>query len=196
MTILSNKKKPQLAWQAWVIYPCLNLKLTVLIWREKQGQWRICRKGPPKPPNHGPKFSQFHAVFRKIWQNRMLAPPPRRVGVPILQGILDPPLKVMNTFCIQTCVEKEAVLHIENHQVINLTNKYGPSGCELVPVGDENILECSGSRSFRSARERWWYIAVSHCDNAKVNGDSEKLFRFFWFACGLHCSCVLQCFAK
>ena len=24
---------------------------------------------------HGPKFSQFHAVFRKIWQNHMLAPP-------------------------------------------------------------------------------------------------------------------------
>ena len=25
---------------------------------------------------HAPKFSQFHAVFMKIWQNRMLAPPP------------------------------------------------------------------------------------------------------------------------
>ena len=23
----------------------------------------------------GPTFSQFHAVFRKIWQNHMLAPP-------------------------------------------------------------------------------------------------------------------------
>ena len=35
--------------------------------------------GPP----YGPKFSQFHAVFRKIWQNHMLAPPlPRRVGAP------------------------------------------------------------------------------------------------------------------
>ena len=27
-------------------------------------------------PPYGPKFSQFHAVFRKIWQNHMLAPPP------------------------------------------------------------------------------------------------------------------------
>ena len=26
------------------------------------------------PPPHGPKFSQFHAFFRKIWQNHMLAP--------------------------------------------------------------------------------------------------------------------------
>ena len=25
----------------------------------------------------GSKFFQFHAVFEKIWQNRMLAPPPR-----------------------------------------------------------------------------------------------------------------------
>ena len=121
-------------------------------------------------------FVQFFGKFGKIVCLR--PPPPRRVGVPVLQGILDPPLRFMNTFCIQTCVEKEAVLHIENHQVINLTNKYGPSGCELVPVGDENILECSGSRSFRSARERWWYIAVSHCDNPKVNGDSEQLVFF------------------
>ena len=29
-----------------------------------------------------PKFFQFHAVFRKILQNRMLVPPPRRVGGP------------------------------------------------------------------------------------------------------------------
>ena len=33
------------------------------------------------PPPYGPKFSQFHSVFRKIWQNHMLAPP-RRVGAP------------------------------------------------------------------------------------------------------------------
>ena len=28
-----------------------------------------------RAPPWGPKFSQFHAVFGKIWQNRMLAPP-------------------------------------------------------------------------------------------------------------------------
>ena len=27
------------------------------------------------PPPRGPKFSQFHAVFCKIWQNHMLTPP-------------------------------------------------------------------------------------------------------------------------
>ena len=32
------------------------------------------------------KFFQFHAVFGKIWENRMLAPPPGE--------IMDPPLNV------------------------------------------------------------------------------------------------------
>ena len=30
---------------------------------------------PSARPPYGPKFSQFHAVFHKIWQNHMLAPP-------------------------------------------------------------------------------------------------------------------------
>ena len=40
---------------------------------------------------YGPKFSQFHAVFRKIWQNYMLAPP-LESWRPLLRGILDPAL--------------------------------------------------------------------------------------------------------
>ena len=42
-------------------------------------------------PPRGPRFFQFHAVFGKIWQNRMLAPP---LGSwrPLLGEILDPPL--------------------------------------------------------------------------------------------------------
>ena len=38
----------------------------------------------------GPKFFQFHAVFGKIWQNRMLAPPGS--WRPLLGEILDLPL--------------------------------------------------------------------------------------------------------
>ena len=30
----------------------------------------------------GSKFLQFHPVFRKIWQNRMLAPPPEGLAPP------------------------------------------------------------------------------------------------------------------
>ena len=33
------------------------------------------RGAPRRMSPHSPKFSQFHAVFRKIWQNDMLAPP-------------------------------------------------------------------------------------------------------------------------
>ena len=43
-------------------------------------------------PSYGPKFSYLHAVFGKIWQIRMLTPPPPRIGAPLLRGILDPPL--------------------------------------------------------------------------------------------------------
>ena len=34
---------------------------------------------PPSPP--GSKFFQFQAVFRRIWQSRMLAPPPLPGGL-------------------------------------------------------------------------------------------------------------------
>ena len=37
-----------------------------------------------------PKFSQFHAVLGKIWQNRILPPP--EGWRPDLGEILDPPL--------------------------------------------------------------------------------------------------------
>ena len=43
------------------------------------------------------KFFKFHAVFGKIWQNCMLAPPPESWR-PLLGEILDPPL-YLNTYC-------------------------------------------------------------------------------------------------
>ena len=43
------------------------------------------------PPSPRPKFSQFHAVFWKIWQNHMLAPQ-LEGWHPLLRGILDLPL--------------------------------------------------------------------------------------------------------
>ena len=44
-------------------------------------------------PPYGPKFSQFHAVFQKTWQFRMLVPPLDGWS-PLLRGILDPPLYI------------------------------------------------------------------------------------------------------
>ena len=48
-------------------------------------------------PPWGSKFFQFHAVFGKIWQNRMLAPP---LGSwrPLLGEILDPPLHTHQSY--------------------------------------------------------------------------------------------------
>uniref|UniRef100_A0A3Q4MVC6 Transmembrane protein 145 n=1 Tax=Neolamprologus brichardi TaxID=32507 RepID=A0A3Q4MVC6_NEOBR len=57
----------------------------------------------------------------------------------------------------KNCYQKEAVLRPENNQVINLTTRYTWSGCEV------RVLSCVGGRSFRSVRERWWYIALSKC---------------------------------
>ena len=52
---------------------CKNLKF--MLFAECSGGFR---GGHPYSPN----FSQFHAVFCKIWQNHMLAPPPPRAGAP------------------------------------------------------------------------------------------------------------------
>ena len=55
---------------------------------QQNGEWVDQYSGgskggaPGACPPYGPKFSQFHTVFRKIWQNRMLAPPPPRGLVP------------------------------------------------------------------------------------------------------------------
>ena len=54
--------------------------------------------GAPSAHPHGPKCSQFYAVFRKFWQNRMSASPPPKGLLSLLQGILDPPLGTENNF--------------------------------------------------------------------------------------------------
>ncbi|KAM8735884.1 transmembrane protein 145 [Acanthopagrus schlegelii] len=70
----------------------------------------------------------------------------------------------------KNCYQKEAVLRPENNQVINLTTRYTWSGCVVEGDGDEEVLSCVGGRSFRSVRERWWYIALSKC-----GGDGLRL---------------------
>ena len=54
-------------------------KITIIhsIYRStEKSQWRIQGGRRRRAPPYGPNFSQFHAVFRKIWHNHMLAPPP------------------------------------------------------------------------------------------------------------------------
>ena len=56
----------------------------------------------------------------------------------------------------------------ENNQIIYLTLRHYWSGCEIEDTNSGKILACTGSRTFRSVRERWWFVAGSHCGEGKV----------------------------
>lgn len=69
----------------------------------------------------------------------------------------------------KTCDEKEAVLNTNQNQIINLTEIEFSSGCSIVKnhVTSQNknyIISCHNTRRFHSARPRWWFLAVSHCN--------------------------------
>ncbi|KAK4805277.1 hypothetical protein QYF61_002903 [Mycteria americana] len=61
------------------------------------------------------------------------------------------------------CLAKESVIRPENNQVINLTTQYAWSGCQVLLEDSVRYLSCASGRSFRSVRERWWYVALSKC---------------------------------
>ncbi|XP_058684373.1 transmembrane protein 145-like, partial [Poecile atricapillus] len=71
------------------------------------------------------------------------------------------------------CLAKEAVIRPENNQVINLTTQYPWSGCQVLPGVSGRILSCSSGRSFRSVRERWWYVALSKCGGGGLELEYE-----------------------
>ena len=62
--------------------PNLNLAKISLSLSRLKTTHDLRRGARDAPFLSGSKFFQFHAVFGKIWQNHMLTPPPRRVGVP------------------------------------------------------------------------------------------------------------------
>ncbi|XP_038623613.1 transmembrane protein 145 [Tachyglossus aculeatus] len=81
------------------------------------------------------------------------------------------------------CEAKESVIRPENNQVINLTTQYAWSGCQVVPEGGTRYLSCSSGRSFRSVRERWWYIALSKCGGDGLQLEYEMILtngKSFW----------------
>jgi len=83
---------------------------------------------------------------------------------------------------LTSCREKESVLQIENNQFINLTHEAVYSGCKrhYVKWDNRTVIRCRGSRNFKTARERWWYIAVSNCQSSK----GLKLRYKFWLTNG------------
>ncbi|XP_055002496.1 transmembrane protein 145 isoform X2 [Sorex araneus] len=81
------------------------------------------------------------------------------------------------------CLAKESVIRPENNQVINLTTQYAWSGCQVVSKEGTRYLSCSSGRSFRSVRERWWYIALSKCGGDGLQLEYEMVLtngKSFW----------------
>ncbi|XP_069855080.1 transmembrane protein 145 isoform X3 [Dipodomys merriami] len=81
------------------------------------------------------------------------------------------------------CIAKESVIRPENNQVINLTTQYAWSGCQVVSEEGTRYLSCSSGRSFRSVRERWWYIALSKCGGDGLQLEYEMVLtngKSFW----------------
>ncbi|KAM9047843.1 transmembrane protein 145 isoform 3-T3 [Megaptera novaeangliae] len=81
------------------------------------------------------------------------------------------------------CLAKESVIRPENNQVINLTTQYAWSGCQVVSEEGMRYLSCSSGRSFRSVRERWWYIALSKCGGDGLQLEYEMVLtngKSFW----------------
>ncbi|XP_078507444.1 transmembrane protein 145 [Lissotriton helveticus] len=83
----------------------------------------------------------------------------------------------------QDCFMKESVIRPENNQVINLTTHYTWSGCQLLAEDGVRYLSCNSGRSFRSVRERWWYIALSKCGGDGLELEYEMVLtngKSFW----------------
>lgn len=69
-----------------------------------------------------------------------------------------------SSFFMQSCAQKVAVLNPANNQIISLSTLYTWSGCKEVTENGVTKVKCVGGRTFRSSRERWWFIAISRCD--------------------------------
>nr|XP_018918089.1 PREDICTED: transmembrane protein 145-like [Bemisia tabaci] len=85
----------------------------------------------------------------------------------------------------KTCEQREAVLNLGQNQVVNLTESFFGSGCSNYYPRNDSI-SCHNARRFRSARPRWWFIAISNCNSTKglnvrykflmTNGPPDDLF--------------------
>ncbi|KAM9114730.1 transmembrane protein 145 [Pangshura tecta] len=81
------------------------------------------------------------------------------------------------------CLMKESVIRPENNQVINLTTQYAWSGCQVLTQDSVRYLSCASGRSFRSVRERWWYVALSKCGGDGLELEYEMILtngKSFW----------------
>ena len=57
----------------------------------------------------------------------------------------------------------------ENHTKIYLTKRSYMAECRVERLeGDVSHYHCRGKNHFISARDRWWFIAVSNCESSEV----------------------------
>ncbi|XP_063439101.1 transmembrane protein 145-like isoform X5 [Mytilus trossulus] len=66
----------------------------------------------------------------------------------------------------KTCEQKVATLNPANNQIIHMSVLYSWSGCSQITKNGQDVISCEGGRVFKSTRERWWFLAVSRCDQS------------------------------
>uniref|UniRef100_A0A452HTA2 Uncharacterized protein n=1 Tax=Gopherus agassizii TaxID=38772 RepID=A0A452HTA2_9SAUR len=60
---------------------------------------------------------------------------------------------------------------------------YAWSGCQVLTQDSMRYLSCASGRSFRSVRERWWYVALSKCGGDGLELEYEMILtngKSFW----------------
>ncbi|XP_014777444.1 transmembrane protein 145 [Octopus bimaculoides] len=70
----------------------------------------------------------------------------------------------------KTCEDKVSVLQPDYFQIIDLSEDYEWSGCQLMNHSGYSYNKCDGIRFFRSIRPRWWFITVGRCKPVNNNG--------------------------
>ncbi|XP_072329709.1 transmembrane protein 145-like [Scyliorhinus torazame] len=67
------------------------------------------------------------------------------------------------------CWSKEAVAASRKNHLLNLTHSFLLSGCQMVETNDLNYTDCQKKINIHSARERWWFLALSNCRGGGIN---------------------------
>uniref|UniRef100_A0A8B9PC37 Transmembrane protein 145 n=1 Tax=Apteryx owenii TaxID=8824 RepID=A0A8B9PC37_APTOW len=144
--------------------------------------------GPPglgRAPRGGPDLAAPHCPHVLF---SLPLPPPAGLSPPVLIPLLagraggggrGPPQPAP----CPDCLAKESVIRPENNQVINLTTAYAWSGCQVLLQDSVRYLSCASGRSFRSVRERWWYVALSKCGGDGLQLEYEMVLtngKSFW----------------